>query len=1072
MERKIFHKAKLATAIALVSTTTLLTGCIVDGDRSNASTTTVQEDASRISVTDQATPLAQILGLVQDTNGNPVVGARVSIGSAAATTDANGAYAISNVPVTGFTGGTDAETPVAIQVSIKPATGYLSATVSVSPQASTIIQTVAGDDTNTEDALLAIVTTDGLAVSAGITVVPALESTVTGVLRDEETGEVVADTVIGLELLEVNDVDQQQKQNNGSGTSYGVASYQAATDANGVFTFTNLPVDSDFDIAIEGWTFDDLTGGNEGNANSGEFATTPEVTIQNIGTITANLITSSDDVAPFVTSVNGVVVNAATGVLNDDLDGTQGLTINFSEPLQQIVDANSIYVYNTTLNEVIAVDTFDLSADGNSLTITTTNPIAQDQTFEIYLSVVDFQDAADNSLVAVAAAPVFQGDATPSYDTAAGVTSVGTVKLTLKTFADPVTEAGAVVSLTQLLTDGGSSNFELLQTLNSTFADVDTGSVRGDDLTIEQLNEVEAEARLDALAATTYSEPGLTSGLASVETNVARVQFTIDATTESDTYILSLTNESGAAKNVNVVATALVGTVTNDGTQAVTLTLTDGFAGAADLLLVGVEPNDTITISSLTSFGTVDGVATRVLTDQVAPTTVLQNSYGQGLKSNATVGLNYGDGGELADLTPAALGAPIVNVTPRLLTPQAGGELALPVGETWDAIQALMQDDVAPIGTQDVSLANMAAGFTAYDAEAFAAWTVGSRKIGIAVSEDVSLTGTPTEDAGQVLTGWTAQNDVLLNDQSGVVSADLINVTVPDVIDFANNDHGSTIDFTGVITDLSGNTAAAGNNAKVVIRDLMPPLLTSAIYNGEQIVLTYNENVVVPDGTVFTLDGDGGDITITSSSDNTVVSGSTVTLDRADFTNLNSEAVFDRGTFDHDANISTVDADHSVIYADDVEDTLGTSWDNWDAVSGSTPAVTIPGIAIRDDAGAFQLGNTTIASLSATSNRVTYRFSHRIDLSSSGLGVEATANELTGAEVVAMFDITNIALDTASSAVLDPTGRVLVVDFVTTGANIVGEDITIDVAFTIDSEWDNNDVLPGAANALGTVTGI
>ncbi|MBQ0730083.1 MAG: hypothetical protein KBT75_05255, partial [Oleispira antarctica] len=81
MEHKLFHKAKLATAIALVSTTTLLTGCLVDGDKSNtnSSATTVQEDASRISVTDQATPLAQILGLVQDTNGNPVVGARVSI---------------------------------------------------------------------------------------------------------------------------------------------------------------------------------------------------------------------------------------------------------------------------------------------------------------------------------------------------------------------------------------------------------------------------------------------------------------------------------------------------------------------------------------------------------------------------------------------------------------------------------------------------------------------------------------------------------------------------------------------------------------------------------------------------------------------------------------------------------------------------------------------------------------------------------------------------------------------------------------------------------------------------------
>ena len=1072
MERKIFHKAKLATAIALVSTTILLTGCIVDGDRSNASTTTVQEDASRISVTDQATPLAQILGLVQDTNGNPVVGARVSIGSAATTTDANGAYAISNVPVTGFTGGTDAEIPVAIQVSIKPATGYLSATVSVSPQASTIIQTVAGDDTNTEDALLAIVTTDGLAVSAGITVVPALESTVTGVLRDEDTGEVVADTVIGLELLEVNDVDQQQEQNNGSGTSYGVASYQAATDANGVFTFTNLPVDSDFDIAIEGWTFDDLTGGNEGNANSGEFATTPEVTIQNIGTITANLITSSDDVAPFVTSVNGVVVNAATGVLNDDLDGTQGLTINFSEPLQQIVDANSIYVYNTTLNEVIAVDTFDLNADGYSLTITTTNPIAQDQTFEIYLSVVDFQDAADNSLVAVAAAPVFQGDATPSYDTAAGVTSVGTVKLTLKTFADPVTEAGAVVGLTQLLTDGGSSNFELLQTLNSTFADVDTGSVRGDDLTIEQLNEVEAQTRLNNLAATTYAEAGLTSGLASVETNVARIQFTIDTDstsatfTESDTYLLELTNQAGAAKNVTVVATALVGTTTNDGTQAVTLTLTEGYSGAADLLLVGVEPNDTITISSLTSFGTVDGVATRVLTDQVAPTTVEQNSYGQGIKTNATVGLNYGDGGELADLTPSALGAPIVNITPRLLTPQAGGELALPVGETWDAIKALMQDgNNATTGTTsdgiiDVSLDNLAANYDAYDAQAFGDWSVGSRKIGITVSEDVVLSGTPTDNASQALTGWTAQNDVLQNDQQDQgagFTADLINVTVPDVVAFANNDHGSVINFTGNITDNSGNTAVAGNNAQVVIRDLMPPMLVSAVYNGEQIVLTYNENVVVPDGTVFTLDGDAGDIDIVTTSANTAVSGSTVTLNRADFPNLNSEAVFDRGLFDHDDNITTPDTSHSVIYAADVEDTLGTSWSNWDGAGA--PLVDIPGIAIRDDEGVFILDSGTATAGTATTFSITYVFSHRIDLSTSGFGSEATANVMTGPEVVARFLIAGSTIDPTSGASLDATGRALTVNFVTTAAYTPGAAVTLNGAagVSVISEWDTND---------------
>jgi hypothetical protein len=584
MDRKLFHKAKLATAIALVSTTTLLTGCLVDGNESSKSSTstTVQEDASRISVTDQTTPLAQILGLVQDTNGNPVVGASVSIGSAVTTTNSNGAYAIADVPVTGFTGvlGILAATP--IQVSIVPAssttgTNYLSATVSVSPQASTIVQSVNGDSGNTEDGLLAIVTTDGLAVSAGISVIPALDSTVTGVLRDATTGEVVANAVIGLDLLGVNTVAQQQVQNAGAGTSYGVSSYQAATDANGIFVFNNLPVDSEYDLAIEGWVFSSQTGGVKGTTNNADakFSTTPEVTNQNIGTIAANLITSSDAIAPFVTSVNGVVVNAVTGVLNDDLDGTQGLTINFSEPLQQIVDTNSIYVYNSTLNQVITLDSFALSADGRSLTLSTANPIAQNQSFEIYLSVVDFQDVAENALVAdvVTPAPLFQGKKTPEFDTVSGVTSVGTVKLSLQTFADPVTQAGAVVGLTQLLGDGGSSNFELLQTLNSTFADVDTGSLRGTDTTIEQLNETESQTRLNTLAATTYSESGLTSGLASVTTNVARVQFTINTTTESDKYLLALTNASGAAKNVNVIATPIVGAVTNDGTQAVTCRL-------------------------------------------------------------------------------------------------------------------------------------------------------------------------------------------------------------------------------------------------------------------------------------------------------------------------------------------------------------------------------------------------------------------------------------------------------------------------------------------------------------------
>lgn len=1080
MERKIFHKAKLATAIALVSTTTLLTGCIVDGDRSNANTTTVQEDASRISVTDQATPLAQILGLVQDTNGNPVVGARVSIGSAAATTDANGAYAISNVPVTGFTGGTAAEPATAIQVSIVPAAGYLSATVSVSPQASTIVQTIDGASGNTEDALLAIVTTDGLAVSAGITVVPAMESTVTGTLRDAATGEVVANTVIGLELLGVNTVAQQQVQNNGSGTSYGVSSYQAATDANGAFEFTNLPVDAEYDLAIEGWIFAAQTGGVTGTVTfGGKFSTTPEVANQNVGTITANLITSVDAIAPFVASVNGVVVNASTGMLNDDLDGTQGLTINFSEPLQQIIDDNSIYLYNETLQETIEVASSELSADGHSLTITTATAIAQGQTFAIYLSDVDFQDVAGN-LIEEGPVGAFQGSPTPLFDTDYGtLTSSNAVKLKLKTFSDPVTQAGAVVNLGQQFTDGGTSDFALLQGLNSTFSDVDTGTIRGTDTTIEQLNAPDAALRLAGLATKTYSEPGITSSPtpATVATDIARIQFEIDGTTLSSNYRLELTDASGALKDFTVVAPGqtLSMNVADNVAHNVEITLVDDFSGTLNLLVDGAEPNDTLTISSLTSFGTVDESDTVLLLDQIAPTTVLQNSYGQGLKTNAVVGVNYGNGGELADLTVATMGTPIVNITPRLLTPQAGLAISLNVSTTWNAIKALMQDGnvsgTTADGTIDVSLADMTAGYTAYDAKAFAAWSVGPRTVGIAVSENVSLSANPSvSGTGQTLSGWTVQNDVVKNDQNVTVSADLIHVDVPDVIAFANADHGRTIDFTGVITDLNGNTAAAENNAKVVIRDLMPPMLVSAIYSGGDLVLTYNEDVVVPVGTKFVFDPGTALVTnveIGSTAANTVVAGNVVTITP---TNLDSEIVFDRGTFDHDDDndVNTEDAPHGVIITEGVEDVRGTSWANWDDVSGSTPSVDVPGIAIRDDVGAFTF-TSAVSNGSTNAFRVTYRFSHRIDISDSNLGSEDTLNEMTGAEIETHFDLAGLNILATSKATLAQTvdGSVLTMDIDADGpVSGAAFDLTGGTGVSIGSKWDNNDAAITDLNSI------
>ncbi len=1082
MDSKVFRKARLAAAVALISGTTMLSGCLVEGDDSKTTSTTVQEDASRISVTDQATPRAEILGVVQDTNGNPVAGARVSIGSASATTDANGAYSIPNVPVTGFTGNAGNAAAQPIQVSVVPASStegvnYLAATVSVTPQASTIVQTVDGDHSNTEDALLAIITTDGLAVSAGVTVVPALQSSVTGILRDDTTGEIVANAVIGLEVLSVNGVDQQQAQNAGVGTSYGVGIYQAATDGEGRFTFANLPVDTDFNIAINGWLVSALIDGNKGDTNGGIFATTPEVTVQNIGTLLAEEITSQDDKKPFVTSVTGVVVNQATGLLNDDLDGTQGLTIHFSEPLQTLVDSNSVYVYNETAKAAVTLQgTPALSADGRSLTIATATPIPENNVFAIYLIKADFQDLADNHLEALPGNPAFRGEETPLYDQDAGVTTAGSVKLTLKTFADPVTVAGAVVGLTQLLTDGGFSEFEVLQTLNSTFLDVDTGSLRSGDDDIEQMNEPEAAARLKNLSDTTYAEANLSGNKPdNVATNVARIQFTIDATTQAERYVLTLKNTIGDSQDLTLAVSDTVGVLTNNSTNAVTLTLEQGFQGTVDMLVESVEPGWTLTVSSMTDFGSVDGVASLVLTDQIAPTTVLQSSYGAGDNTAAIVTPDYGNGGELSNVGSNAMGAPLLNITPRLLVPQVeNGQslpVALPIDTIWDALMAgVDKDDNDDRYVSDAGLGAM--NIALYDATAWTSWNISgdrSREIGIAFSEDISLSGTPAfNGTANRLSDWTAHNDVVLNDQNtGITSADLANVKVDDIMALANTDNGTIIDFSGVVADASGNTATAANNAKVVVRDMMPPMLTSAVYDGESIVLNYNENVTVVDGSDFVLHGSSTSKTITVNTDDVTVAGTSVTIPRSVFGDIDSEVLFDRGTYDHDGFPATANAANGAILTADTEDAQGTSWNNWNNGVLPADAVDLPALVIRDAAGAFNVTTSqTGFNNGATTFTVTYLFSHRIDLQNS-FG-SASANALTAADVIAAFTLGSAASisSTNTSALLDSTGRELTVNISTTGPIATNDTFGL-TGGSIRSEWDSNDA---AITTLNDIT--
>src|SRR5690554_6544729 len=154
MTHPLFQKTRLATAIALISSSALMSGCnLVDGDSSHSTSTSVQQESDRIVISQQQAQKAQIVGVVQDTNGNPVAGATVSIGIATVKTNANGVYYLKDIPVTGLLEVVgDANTATPLEISIVPAnTGdkkYLTATVSVTPNANTIIQTQGGGDYN------------------------------------------------------------------------------------------------------------------------------------------------------------------------------------------------------------------------------------------------------------------------------------------------------------------------------------------------------------------------------------------------------------------------------------------------------------------------------------------------------------------------------------------------------------------------------------------------------------------------------------------------------------------------------------------------------------------------------------------------------------------------------------------------------------------------------------------------------------------------------------------------------------------------------------------------------------
>lgn len=1088
MSEGIWIKKSLVAAVA--AGTLVLAGCndeSTDGDKDATTTTSQQTSSTPENYVSVNKPTGSITGVVTDTNGYPIEGATVYLGDQSVTTNAGGQYYFADVAVSQTVKNDDDNYTQAVALTIVPPSGYLGATVTVMPQAQIFNGSETEADSN--DVTNPITTfIDGFNASAGTAVLPATTATVTGVLRNAETGEVLSGVQVALDMLRTDSgVDQEQDQD-GVDTSYNTGAFTATTSSNGEFTFTGVPADAVLKLAANGFTIDPADA---------EANTSDEHTAHSMQDVPATPISTADSIAPWVKSVSEVVSQTASrGMLNDDTDSV--ITIEFSEVMTSI-DDNSIRVRDVDDGEYL---NFSYSLNGKTLTITIAetdlNGDPQDRLLaragheiDVLLLVDDFRDTATP---ANALGTVKNGGANTDIGFDSSLeTSVGSqyVKLALKSYIEANANADAVsLENSQQSEDvRGVNDLDALQSKNNAFLDIDDMNVG-----IQQLNTADdddasgtadAQERMQALASALAGTIGSLEST-DVEANTAGIQF---AATNASYYELDVLDSEGTSKFNGLAQVELDGGTFDPAPNANRFVADVAEGQNLYLVLQGVEPTDVVHITPFDEFGYAGNLATVTLVDNVAPTTVLQNAYGTGADNNngSVVSLQYGDGGEQSSNPDAEIGTPYLNVTPRMMsivdgtadgTDEDGLEGVYTLKPLFDLNTENAITDDPNFGELFIDELNFDAGNIAgstagvYDANAYAAWNVGQRTIGVAFSEDVVLNDAAAIDHSQVtnatLSGFAANNDVLRQDDNGTTYADLIQFDIDDVIDFANADHDAVIDFSTAIEDAVGNAGAS--NAKVVVGDAMPPLVESAEYTGSAFSIQFNEAIsvdtstqIVLGGVAITLDQDTvdafnlqGDKTIL----NVLPSAWGEDLDRTTVFSLAQydEANPNEGSFPNDLHR------HARLDFSDIEDLRGNSWS--DVSTGATATSEEfffyqPDFAAVDATGVFSVtGVDNGTTLGSSQISVRFTGTHPIDLSGWDANNDGVVSQN---EFETKFTFTDdngggVTINAADDThTLTPTnnGKTLTFNFVLTGNVEAGDNLQVNAAW--ESQWDSTE---------------
>jgi hypothetical protein len=678
--------------------------------------------------------------------------------------------------------------------------------------------------------------------------------------------------------------------------------------------------------------------------------------------------------------------------------------VNFSEPVKADLSTGDDLKNYVMVRQYLStggtiqktVESAALSANGMSLIVTMAEGqgIPQGEVhFDVILLDGPWKDVGGDNLLQIAGSgyrndpgvnflPVDRNDNVAQYgpNNAAAMIQLCSFKV--------ISDATAG-TLTQLRRDtlNVQQDNGALEVNSNVFADANDDSQQGatPNQNIQMLNTADDDdANNGTDAATRLGEVArvLLAG-STVRTDTARVQFVPG---NASSYFVTVTDNQGSqvagitylVQSTNPTNT-LVSYVSGDplgtaqGAGAVTGFIVKGAEpDPVDLVVTGVKPKQFLNVTPVNNLGYAGSPSKIQLLDNVPPTTVMQRAYNAGDTITGVGSVNIGEGGELT-YTSAGAGSPTLPITPHLLDNiNAGGGVVGQGGVSQgdrNLSREIMVGNGAPTAT-DNAIATVVApnsGFgtsasphlSIYDATAWDKFNAASgnkdRQVGVAMSEDLNpLTGNPAFDGTTALSNWAIENDKTAQEW-GTTGA-LVNENVDlvrfkaDVMSLANNDHGKIINFDGVLQDLTGNTAGqdpdgAGfsvTNAKVVVRDEMPPFLTRAVYDGTNLVLTFNEPVTLGAASVIlTNPVSGASATVrgwpATRKDATGNTVSTLSADKKTVTiPVTAAAVVGAvgGAFSNsrvytETAYATTGLPHTVIDFKSVRDEKGNSWNDW-----------------------------------------------------------------------------------------------------------------------------------------------